>query len=56
MSNPSRPCPMCRKPRSADHAPFCSQRCRDRDLNRWFNDGYALPGERASPEDLAHEE
>ncbi|HEY6869780.1 MAG TPA: DNA gyrase inhibitor YacG, partial [Novosphingobium sp.] len=27
-----------------DHAPFCSTRCRDRDLVRWLEGGYALPG------------
>lgn len=61
-------CPICKKPR--DHAyalqdgtvqespfaPFCSERCRDRDLARWFNDGYAVPGEPANPEDFAREE
>lgn len=39
-----RPCPICGKPRHADHAPFCSTRCRDRDLIRWLEDGYAIPG------------
>ena len=37
-------CPICNKPRSAEHAPFCSLRCRDRDLVQWLADGYALPG------------
>jgi len=23
--------------------PFCSPRCRDRDLLQWLGDGYALP-------------
>jgi endogenous inhibitor of DNA gyrase (YacG/DUF329 family) len=53
---PSRKCPICRRPRSAEFAPFCSPRCRDRDLARWFNEGYAVPGEPANPEDLAGEE
>jgi len=48
----SRPCPICRKPRSEEFAPFCSARCRDRDLARWFNDDYALPGPPVAPEDL----
>ena len=51
-----RPCPICRKPRSADFAPFCSSRCRDRDLANWFTDGYALPGPPANPDDIAREE
>lgn len=60
----SKPCPICRKPRghalkqqggSAEenpHHPFCSQRCKDRDLARWFSDSYALPGPPADPDDL----
>ncbi|WP_239804929.1 DNA gyrase inhibitor YacG [Croceicoccus hydrothermalis] len=39
-----RKCPICAKPRHADHAPFCSSRCRDRDLANWLGDGYAIPG------------
>lgn len=49
-----RKCPICGKPRSAEHKPFCSIRCRDRDLVQWLGDGYAIPGERAdlpSPKD-----
>ncbi|WP_427965624.1 DNA gyrase inhibitor YacG [Altererythrobacter sp.] len=60
-------CPICKKPR--DHAlkqpsdsasenpyaPFCSSRCRDRDLSQWFGDGYAVPGRPASPEEIANE-
>ena len=54
MTTP-RPCPICRKPRSADHAPFCSSRCRDRDLAQWFGDGYGVPGRPALPEEIAAE-
>ncbi|CAM4010883.1 DNA gyrase inhibitor YacG [Novosphingobium lubricantis] len=43
-TRPVRRCPMCGKPRSEAHTPFCSTRCRDRDLVRWLDDGYALPG------------
>ena len=39
-----RKCPICGKPRVPDHAPFCSTRCRDRDLVKWLDDGYGLPG------------
>lgn len=45
-----RKCPICGKPRVAEHDPFCSARCRDRDLVQWLEDGYALPGPRANPE------
>lgn len=37
------PCPICGKPPSATHAPFCSQGCRDRDLLQWLGEGYRLP-------------
>ena len=44
MTSRLKACPICKKPRVEDHAPFCSPRCRDRDLAQWFNEGYALPG------------
>jgi hypothetical protein len=53
MSHPSVPvrrCPICRKPRVADYAPFCSSRCRDRDLVNWLEEGYTLPGPVVDPE------
>ena len=49
-------CPICKKSRSDEFAPFCSSRCRDRDLNQWFSDGYAVPGRPAAPEELAPED
>lgn len=50
---PIRRCPICSKPRVEAHAPFCSTRCRDRDLIRWLDDGYALPGRALDAEDEA---
>lgn len=52
----TRLCPICKKPRVEEHTPFCSPRCRDRDLARWFNEDYALPGPPAAPEDIARED
>jgi uncharacterized protein len=52
----NRPCPICKKARSESFAPFCSSRCRDRDLAKWFNEGYAVPGPAANPEDIVREE
>lgn len=52
MTTPER-CPICGKPAAAEHKPFCSRGCRDRDLLRWLDGGYRIPGpppERA-PED-----
>lgn len=39
----SKPCPLCGKPPSGRHGPFCSQGCRDRDLMQWLGEGYAIP-------------
>lgn len=52
---PLRLCPVCRKPRVAEHAPFCSARCRDRDLVRWLDDGYAIPGRPQASSDAARD-
>ncbi|MHA6266325.1 DNA gyrase inhibitor YacG [uncultured Aliiroseovarius sp.] len=43
-------CPICKKPTVATYRPFCSRRCADVDLGRWFNGSYAVPSE--APEDL----
>lgn len=40
---PRRPCPECGKPSQRATYPFCSERCKDRDLNRWFTGAYAIP-------------
>lgn len=36
-------CPTCGKPETAKARPFCSDRCRDVDLNRWLTGAYAIP-------------
>ncbi len=38
-----KPCPICRKPSTEAYAPFCSRRCADVDLQRWFSGVYAIP-------------
>ena len=50
MITSTRKCPICGKPRIAEHSPFCSTRCRDRDLVKWLDDGYAIPGPAEDPE------
>jgi endogenous inhibitor of DNA gyrase (YacG/DUF329 family) len=40
---PVRRCPICGKPSSRPAYPFCSKRCADIDLNRWFSGAYAIP-------------
>ena len=53
MSNgQTKSCPVCRKPRSEEFRPFCSSRCKDRDLTRWFTESYTVPGRSATPEEL----
>ncbi len=37
------PCPICQKPSTSAAKPFCSARCREVDLNKWFTGSYAVP-------------
>lgn len=46
-------CPICKNPSDPLYKPFCSKRCADVDLNRWFSGGYAIP---AAEEDDPDEE
>jgi len=39
----AKPCPICGKPSLASTKPFCSDRCRDVDLNRWLSGSYVIP-------------
>jgi uncharacterized protein len=36
-------CPICGRPRAHEYRPFCSPRCRDVDLGRWFGEVYTVP-------------
>ncbi len=36
-------CPICQKPTDPAMRPFCSKRCADVDLQRWFRGAYAIP-------------
>jgi endogenous inhibitor of DNA gyrase (YacG/DUF329 family) len=42
-------CPGCGKPESHEHAPFCSKGCKDRDLIKWLDEGYRIPGPAVDP-------
>ncbi len=44
-------CPICGKPATEKTRPFCSPRCRDVDLNRWFSGSYVVPGKENAGED-----
>ncbi len=47
----ARKCPICGKPATEASLPFCSERCRDVDLNRWLSNSYAIPGRENEDED-----
>ena len=47
-----RKCAICGRPAEADYRPFCSRRCADVDLQRWFSGAYAVP---ATPQDETEE-
>ena len=44
-------CPICGKPATEASKPFCSERCRDVDLNRWLSGSYVIPGGKDKDED-----
>jgi endogenous inhibitor of DNA gyrase (YacG/DUF329 family) len=43
-------CPLCGKPESPEHKPFCSKGCKDRDLLQWLGEGYRMKGPPADPD------
>jgi endogenous inhibitor of DNA gyrase (YacG/DUF329 family) len=51
VSSRAKPCPICGKPSVEASTPFCSERCRDVDLNRWLSGSYAIPGKPTDDED-----
>lgn len=50
-AKPPRPCPICKKMSVAPYHPFCSKRCADVDLSRWFGGVYATPAVEKDDED-----
>jgi len=48
---PAKKCPICGKPATEASKPFCSERCRDVDLNRWLSGSYAIPGAEGDDEE-----
>jgi len=38
-------CPICGSFEQFDFRPFCSKRCANRDLGRWLNGDYKIPGD-----------
>lgn len=56
-TQPAPKCPVCSKARTKKYRPFCSKRCADADLGRWFTGAYAVPTEELPDEfDVGMEE
>ncbi|MCG4259742.1 DNA gyrase inhibitor YacG [Acetobacter senegalensis] len=49
-------CPVCGKPTQQATRPFCSQRCADIDLGRWFTGQYRIPGPPVDEENMEKDE
>ena len=47
-------CPICARPSVESFRPFCSARCADVDLARWFSGAYRVPAETDEAEDAGH--
>ncbi|MDP5334515.1 DNA gyrase inhibitor YacG [Seohaeicola saemankumensis] len=43
-------CPICQRKADPAYRPFCSKRCADVDLARWFSGSYAVPSQ--DPDDM----
>jgi endogenous inhibitor of DNA gyrase (YacG/DUF329 family) len=50
-----KPCPICGKPAAERFRPFCSGRCKDVDLNRWFSGAYAIPAVESDDDSMEQE-
>jgi endogenous inhibitor of DNA gyrase (YacG/DUF329 family) len=54
MTEPSVPrapaCPICGKISMHEFRPFCSRRCVDVDLHRWFSGAYSAPADEQDDE------
>jgi endogenous inhibitor of DNA gyrase (YacG/DUF329 family) len=55
MPSTSRRCPICGKPATTQHQPFCSARCTQIDLGRWLKGSYSVPTDEP-PEDMPAED
>ena len=44
-------CPNCGKPSVPEFRPFCSARCKQVDLNRWFSESYRVPARSVDEEE-----
>lgn len=44
-------CPVCSKGVAEKYRPFCSKRCADVDLGRWFTESYVVESEELAVDD-----
>ena len=56
MPSAPKPFPLCGNPSVKEHGPFCSRGCKDRDLLRWLDEGYKIPGPPAQSQGLDSED
>ena len=49
-------CPVCGKESDEKYKPFCSKRCADVDLNRWFQGVYSIPSDEVPEEESGADE
>lgn len=52
-----RKCPTCRKPigwQDNPWRPFCSERCKLIDFDKWTSDEYRVPGVSVNPAEIEH--
>lgn len=56
-ADPRPSCPICEKAVAMldenPFFPFCCKRCKQRDLGKWFDGNYSMPGPPANPHDIA---
>ena len=50
--NKARGCPTCGADANSETRPFCSKRCADIDLGRWFQGVYAIPAVDAADDSI----
>lgn len=48
-------CHICGKPTTNKYKPFCSKRCADIDLDKWFNGNYVIHTEEAPNDDALNQ-
>ena len=49
-------CPICKKPATEEFSPFCSLRCANIDLGKWFQEQYVIETDEDSNSDSSERE